>query len=154
MRKSVVLFAALAACVVASPAVVAKDKGKGKVEYLNSGNLPPNLPFSEAVRAGHTLYLSGQIGIKPGTKTLVDGGISAQTRQAMDNIKATLEGNGYAMDNLVKCTAMLADIAEWGAFNDVYKTYFKPGHFPVRSAFGASGLALGARVEIECIAVK
>jgi 2-iminobutanoate/2-iminopropanoate deaminase len=154
MRTLVMLLAAVAACVVISPAAVAKDKGKGKVAYLNSGKLPPNLPFSEAVRAGHTLYLSGQIGIKPGSTTLVDGGISAQARQAMDNIKATLEGNGYAMDDLVKCTAMLADIAEWGAFNDVYKTYFKPGHFPARSAFGASGLALGARVEIECVALK
>ena len=147
MRMPVMLLAAVAACVVVSPAVA-----KRKVEYLNSGKvLPKTLPFSEAVRVGHVLYLSGQIGVMPGTTKIVAGGIKEETRQAMQNIKTSLETNGYSMNDLVKCTAMLADIAEWGAFNEVYKTYFDK-HYPARSAFGASGLALGARVEIECIA--
>ena len=124
------------------------------VEYLNSGKiLPQGLPFSEAVRVGDTLFLSGQIGVLPGGLTLVSGGIRAEARQTMENIKATLEVHGYSMKNLVKCTVMLADIDEWGSFNEVYKTFFSPP-YPARSAFAASGLAVGARVEVECIAAR
>jgi reactive intermediate/imine deaminase len=124
------------------------------IEYLNSGKvLPKNLPFSEAVKVGNTLYLSGQIGVAPGTLKLVPGGMAAEARQTMDNIKTSVEAHGYAMKDLVKCTVMLADIGEWAAFNEIYKTYFKD-RFPARSALGANGLALGARVEVECIAAK
>ena len=123
------------------------------IEYLNSGKvLPATLPFSEVVRVGNTLYLSGQIGVVPGTLKLIPGGLKAEAKQTMDNIKTSLEAHGYAMSSLVKCTVMLADMAEWGTFNDIYKTYFS-NRFPARSAFGANGLALGARVEVECIAV-
>lgn len=108
-----------------------------------------NLPFSEAVRVGSMLYLSGQIGTRPGTTELVDGGIQAETRQAMENIRTVLERYGSSMDRVVKCTAMMADMAEWQAMNEVYAGFF-PDHKPARSAFGATGLALGARVEIEC----
>ena len=108
-----------------------------------------NKPFCEAVKVGHWLILSGQLGIDPDTGKLVPGGIKAETRQTMENIKATLEKYGSSMDRVVKCTVMLADVAEWGAMNQIYVTYF-PDHKPARSAFGASGLALGARVEIEC----
>ena len=123
-----------------------------RVDFLNPGTvLPKDLPFSEAVRVGHTLYLSGMVGIQPGTLELVAGGIEAESRQTMDNIQMTLEAHGASMADVVKCTVMLADISEWGAFNGVYKTYFQ-GHYPARSALGANGLALGARVEVECIA--
>ncbi|RMH12105.1 MAG: RidA family protein [Gemmatimonadetes bacterium] len=107
------------------------------------------LPFSEAVRVGDLLILSGQIGRDPATRQLVGGGIGPETRQTLENIRATLERYGSSMDRVVKCTAMLADMAEWPAMNEVYTTFF-PEHKPARSAFGASGLALGARVEIEC----
>ncbi len=124
------------------------------VEFLNSGRVvPTNLPFSEAVRVGRTLYLSGQIGIEPGTLKLVPGGIQAEARQALENIRTSLEAHGYSMRDVVKCTVMLADIAEWGTFNDVYRTFFE-APFPARSALGANGLAMGARVEIECIAAN
>ncbi|HSE12406.1 MAG TPA: Rid family detoxifying hydrolase [Rudaea sp.] len=130
----------------------ARAADKPSIEYLNSGKvLPSTLPFSEAVKVGNLLYLSGQLGIAPGSMKLVPGGIKEEARQTMQNIKTSLEAHGYALKDLVKCTAMLADIGEWGAFNEVYKTFFN-GHFPARSAFGTSGLALGARVEIECIA--
>ncbi|WP_417450749.1 RidA family protein [Kordiimonas sp.] len=109
------------------------------------------LPFSKAVRVGDMLYLSGELGAKPGTMALVPGGIGAETRQTMDNIKATLEANGSDMDHVVKCLVMMADIKEWAAMNEVYRTYFE-NRFPARSAMGANGLALGARVEIECLA--
>ena len=109
-----------------------------------------NLPFSEAVRVGSMLYLSGAIGIDS-SGTLVPGGIEAETRQAMANIRSVLERHGSSMDRVIKCTAMLADMAEWAAMNRVYVEFF-PTNLPARSAFGASGLALGSRVEIECMA--
>jgi 2-iminobutanoate/2-iminopropanoate deaminase len=128
------------------------DENKS-VEFLNSGKvLPTNLPFSEAVRVGNTLYLSGQIGIVPGTMDLVPGGLKEEARQTMENIKTCLEAYGYSMNDIVKCTVMLADMSEWSTFNEVYKTFFVK-HYPARSALGANGLALGARVEVECIAV-
>lgn len=122
------------------------------VEFLNSGKvLPTTLPFSEAVRHGNTLYLSGQIGVKPGTMELVEGGMAAQARQTLDNIRTTLEAHGYGMGDVIKCTVMLADMNEWGEFNEIYQSYFE-APYPARSAFGASGLALGGRLELECIA--
>jgi reactive intermediate/imine deaminase len=108
------------------------------------------LPFSEAVRVGPMLYLSGAIGID-GSGALVPGGIEAETRQAMTNIRSVLERHRSSMDRVIKCTAMLADMGEWAAMNRVYVEFF-PANLPARSAFGASGLALGSRIEIECIA--
>lgn len=151
MHKFLTAFAALAAVAAAPFAVAAEEPA---VEFLNSGKVvPTGLPFSEAVRAGDTLYLSGQVGIKPGTMKLVAGGIREESRQALENIRATLTAHGYAMGDVVKCTVMLADIAEWAAFNEVYRTFFT-APYPARSALGANGLALGARVEVECIAVR
>ncbi|NIM90714.1 MAG: RidA family protein [Candidatus Aminicenantes bacterium] len=121
------------------------------VEFLASDNLA-DMPFSEAVRVGDWLILSGQIGVDPATGALPPGGIKPETKQTMENIKRTLEKYGSSMDQVVKCTVMLADISEWAAMNEVYVTYF-PNHKPARSAFGTSGLAMGARLEIECWAV-
>ena len=119
-------------------------------EYLLSEEAKSlNLPFSEAVRVGDMLYLSGQLGIIPGTTDLASGGIEGETKQAMDNIKSILERYGSGMDKIVKCTVMIADIAEWPRFNEVYVTYF-PGPKPARSAFAAAGLALNGAVEVEC----
>lgn len=123
-------------------------------EFLNSGKVyPAGVPLAEAVRIDNTLLLSGQIGIQPGTLKLVPGGIREESKQTMENIKTTLEANGYSMRDLVKCTVMLADIGKWGEFNEIYKTYFS-AHFPARSALGVTGLAIGAQVEVECIAYK
>ena len=126
------------------------------VEYLTgAGVLPsePALPFSDAVRVGDTVFLSGMIGLRPGTMELVPGGIEAEARQTMENVAATLRAHGLGLDDVVKCTVMMADIAEWGAFNAVYAEFFA-APYPARSAFGADGLALGARVEVECIAAE
>ncbi len=109
-----------------------------------------NLPFSQAVRVGDVLYLSGALGIVPGKMELASGGMEAETRQTMENIGTILRANGLSFDDVFKCTAMLADMGEWPAFNAVYVTYFKPDRLPTRSAFGAAALALGARVELEC----
>ncbi len=117
--------------------------------------MPPiggvELPFSEAVQLGDTLYVSGQIGILPGTLTLAPGGIKPEARQALDNLRGVLERHGSGFQHAVKCTIFLADIAEWPAFNEVYREYFSTS-LPARSALAASGLAFGARVELECIA--
>jgi reactive intermediate/imine deaminase len=122
------------------------------VAYLNMPGMEGlDLPFSSAVQVGNTLYLSGNVGNIPGTLDLAEGGIRGETRQTMDNISAVLGQFGSSMDKVVKCAVFLADMAEWGEMNEVYKTYFT--NPPARSALGASGLALGARVEIECIAV-
>ena len=109
-----------------------------------------DLPFSEAVQAGDMLYLSGQIGAAPGGNALASGGIDGEAHQAMENIRAVLARRGLTFDAVVKCTAMLADMNDWPAFNKVYVGYFKPGRLPARSAFAASGLALGGRIELEC----
>lgn len=109
------------------------------------------LPFAPARWAGDLLYVSGQVGNLPGRMELVEGGIRAETRQALVNLGAVLADNGAGFEDVVQCTAMLADIGEWAAMNQVYVTFFDPPR-PARSALGANGLALGARVEIACIA--
>ena len=128
-----------------------QDNKKTKIEYLEPPTIP-NLPVYGAVRVNNMLYLSGSIGLDPQTGKLVPGGVEAEAKQVMENIKATLERNGSNLDRVVKCTLFLVDIKEWPRVNEVYKTYFTK-HFPARSAIAGSGLALGARVEIECIAV-
>ena len=123
-----------------------------EIEYLlMPGMEGRDLPFSSAVRVDNTLYVSGNIGNIPGTLELAEGGIQGETRQTLENMKRVIEQFGSSMDRVVKCTVFLADMAEWGPMNEVYKTYFP--NPPARSALGASGLALDARVEIECIAV-
>lgn len=109
--------------------------------------------FTPAVRVGDLVFLSGAIGTPPsGALELVEGGIGAETRATMDNIGSILDAAGLGFEDLVKCTVFLADIADFAAMNEVYLTYFEGIEPPARSALAASGLALGARVEIECIA--
>jgi reactive intermediate/imine deaminase len=107
--------------------------------------------FSPAVRTGNIVFLSGQIGVQPGTLELVPGGIEPETTQTLEHIKAVLEGIGLGMEDVVKCTVFLVDMRDYGTMNEVYASYF-PTDPPARSTVAGSGLALGARVEIECIA--
>ncbi|HUP58859.1 MAG TPA: Rid family detoxifying hydrolase [Thermoanaerobaculia bacterium] len=111
-----------------------------------------NLPLSDAVRAGNLLFLSGAIGTPPGSREVAAGGITAETRQTLENIKRNLEEHGSSLDRVVKCTVMLADIGDFEAMNAVYREYF-PTNKPARSTFAVNGLVRGARIEIECIAV-
>ena len=120
------------------------------VEWLNApGN--EGRPFSSAVRVDNLLFVSGAIGYDVESGALVEGGIQPETKKTLENIAESLEMFGSSMDKVVKCTVFLADIDEWGAMNEVYVTFFS--NKPARSALGTSGLALGARTEIECIAV-
>lgn len=123
-----------------------------EIEHVRLPGSLEGLPFSSAVGVGDMLYLSGQVGTLPGTNELVEGGVGAETRQTMENIRTVLEYAGSSLDRVVKCTVFLADIADYAAMNEVYRTFF-PGNPPARSTVAGSGLALGARVEIECIAV-
>ncbi len=135
---------------LALPGLAGAQERAPEVRYITPPGAAATLPFSQAVKVGHMLYLSGMLGTDSSNR-LVPGGIEAETRQTMLNIKAALEANGSSLDRVVKCLVMLADIAEWGRMNTVYVTFF-PTHRPARSALGASGLALNARVEIECMA--
>jgi reactive intermediate/imine deaminase len=121
------------------------------MEFIVSrGNRDMGLPFSDAVRVGGMLVLSGQLGNLPGRFELAPGGIAAETRQMMDNIAHILNAAGRSFDDVFKCLVMLADMDDWAEFNRIYAGYFEPGRLPARSAFAARALALGARVEMEC----
>ena len=111
---------------------------------------PPANPFSPAVRVGNIIFVSGTLGSKA-DGTLVPGGIQPETRQLLENIKSTLAAAGVGMDRVVKCTVFLADLKEWPAMNEVYRSYFSNGNYPARAAVQAT-LLFGARVEMECAA--
>ncbi len=117
---------------------------------LNAQSAEP--PFSDAVRAGSILYLSGQTGYDTQEGVPVPGGIKAQTRQAMENIKKILQRYGLDMVDVKKCTIMLANIQDWEMMNKVYATFFPKHAYPARTTFGNSGLANGNLIEIDCIA--
>lgn len=144
MRLSIALFA-----VVFTSMAAAQQPADKQVIQL-PGSLP-GLPFSSAVRVGNVLYLSGQIGVLRGTRQLVDTGVVKQTQQTLENIKAVLVYAGSSMERVFKCTVFLANIRDFDAMNGVYATYF-PKDPPARSTVAGSGLALGAKVEIECLA--
>lgn len=121
------------------------------MEFINSlAAKTAKLPFSQAVRVGDVLYLSGALGNLPGSTELVPGGMGPEARQTMENIGNVLRENGLSFNDVFKCTVMLADMKKWAEFNAIYLTYFDPDRLPSRSAFGANGLALGAQVELEC----
>ena len=137
---------ATGALMMANPADAATPRA---VQYYGNPTLNGQpLPFSEAVRVGDVLYLSGQLG--RGADGKLPEGIEAQTRQTLDNIGATLKLAGLTHADIFHCTAMLSDMKLWPDFNKAYVTYFPEGKRPARSAFGTSGLALGALIELEC----
>lgn len=143
MRTGIALATAIT---LASPAM---PQDRQAVEHVGEPTINgQRLPFSDAVRVGDMLYLSGALGLGPDGK--LPESIEAQARLAMDNIGGVLKRQGLGFGDIVKCTVMLDDMADWPAFNTVYASYFPDQKFPARSAFGADGLALGALVEVEC----
>lgn len=152
-RPSTLLIGVLATVVAAHAFAAEKPAAKAApaepVFHPLTGSLATMAPpFSESVRAGDMLYLSGQIGTDASGK-LVAGGIRAEAKQTMDNIGAALAHGGSSFEQVVQCTVALVDIGEWPAFNEVYRGYFAK-RFPARMAFATTGLALGARVEVQC----
>src|SRR5580698_6054941 len=107
------------------------QRREADMDFISShGTKAAGLPFSDAVKVGDILYLSGQIGNLPGKMELAPGGMEGQTRQMMENIARVLNANGLSFDDVFKCLVMMKDMNEWGAFNSVYVEYFKPERLP------------------------
>ena len=126
--------------------------GQASTEFYRDPSLPNWAPFSSAAIHGETIYLSGHLGRDPATNELVSGGAGPETRQTMLNIQRTLKAVGADLNDIVKCTVFLDDVADYGVMNEAYREFFDTP--PARSMVGADGLAIGAAVEIECIAAK
>ena len=137
---------AFAAAVMMLAASSASAQSAG-IQYLPAG---PGSPFSTATRVGDVVYLSGQIGVGPDGK--LPEGFEAQAKQTMENVGGALKRVGLGWGDVFKCTVMIDDMANWPKFNAIYVPYFPAGKLPARSAFGADGLALGAALELECMA--
>lgn len=121
--------------------------------HVSTPNAPAALgPYSQAVDTGSTVYCSGQLGLDPATGNLADG-VQAQTHQALKNLQAVLNEAGLSLDNVVKTTVFVQDLADFGTVNEIYGTYFHGG-FPTRSCVQIAALPKNALVEIECIAVR
>ena len=121
--------------------------------HVSTPNAPAALgPYSQAVDTGSTVYCSGQLGLDPATGNLADG-VPAQTHQALKNLQAVLNEAGLSLDNVVKTTVFVQDLADFGTVNEIYGTYFHGG-FPARSCVQIAALPKNALVEIECIAVR
>ncbi|WP_394763549.1 RidA family protein [Phenylobacterium sp.] len=133
-------IAAALATTIASVATTSQP-----AEYFAAAN--PKAPYSEAVQAGGFLIVSGQIGLVPGQP---NAAFEAQAHQAMDSVAAVLGRHQSSMNDVVKCTVLLSDMGRFAAFNEIYVSYFKPGHLPARTALGAAALGGGAAVEVEC----
>ena len=147
MRMVRTMALALATAALAGPLTAQVKKDVIKLQ-----GAPPGVPLSAAIRVGDLLFLSGQLGVVPGSRGLAPGGTAAEAKQALENIKALLETAGSSMDRVVKCTVFLADIADFAAMNEVYRTFF-PADPPTRSTVAVAGLLLNARIEIECLAL-
>ena len=134
---------------------VYNNDARTQIDYYNSENTKKlDFPFSDATIVNNVIYVAGQVGNIPGTNEIVLGGIKEETKQTMKNIESVLLALGSSMDKVFKCTCMLSDISEWGQMSEEYIKFFKDNKRPSRSAFAGTGLALGAKVEIECWATK
>lgn len=153
MRKTIIPFLSLALALIGAAALAAQPQGPAKA-VVQTDRAPKAIgPYSQAITAGGLIFCSGQLGINAADGKLVPGGIEAETRQALENLKAVLEKAGSSLDRIVKTTVILADMAEFAAMNKVYAEFF-PSAPPARATFQAAGLALKARVEIEAIAIR
>ena len=151
VKRLVVAVACVLAAgtLVARPAAAQQPSGK---QVFNPPNARPGGVLSSAVRVGNVIFLSGALGTKPGGGGLAEGGIEGQTRQALENIKASAALAGATMEDLVKCTVFLTDVKDFQAMNGVYREFF-PANPPARSTVAVAGLVVpGAVIEIECIA--
>ena len=128
---------------------------KIKIDYYSSKETKElDFPFSDATIVNNMVYVAGQVGNLPGTNQVVEGGIRAETKQTMKNIETVLTAVGSSLDKVFKCTCMLSDIGDWGIMSEEYKKFFDKEKKPSRSAFAGTGLALGAKIEIECWAIR
>ena len=155
MKKLILILVIITSSCVSTKTHNTYTKLDTKIEYYTSeATRNADFPFSDATIVNNVIYVAGQVGNIPGNNNVVKGGIREETKQTMKNIKAILETTGSSMEKIFKCTCMLSDISEWGAMSEEYKKFFKKDQRPSRSAFAGTGLALGAKVEIECWAIK
>lgn len=132
---------------------VEKESGPSEIIFHKSHEpKKQNAPFSDMVETDHLYFLAGQIGMDHSTREVVEGGIQAETKQAIENIKAVLEHHGSSLDRVVKCTVILGDINDFAAFNEIYTQYFP--NKPARTTYAAAGLARNCKIEIDVIAAK
>lgn len=153
-----VALAALTAGVVVTgltPAIAMAQDGSGgdrRAKYYRApSTAAANLPFSDSVRVGRTLYVNSQIGNKPGVAKVVSGGLKAELDQAMLNVRTIVIASGLEMDDVFRCGISLTDMSKWPELNSLWPSYFRAGHLPVRSVVGATALPLGASVAVECV---
>lgn len=137
-----VLCLALVACARSDREVILTDKAPAPIG-----------PYSQAVRVGDALYVSGQLGIAPGSRQLVEGGVATQAQQALKNVEAILTAAGFAFSDVVQAQIFLEDMDDYGAVNGVYRTFFAENP-PARAAVEVAGLPLDAKVEILVVAVR
>lgn len=149
MKHYKLLFLALVVC--SGQSLLAQENTK--IIFHQPENLArAKAPFSEAVQAGNLFFLAGQIGMDRSAGKLAEGGIQGETEQAIKNIQGVLKFHGLSLANVVKCTVILSDINDFKAFNEIYVKYFTQK--PARTTYAAAGLAVGAKIEIDVIAVK
>ena len=155
MKKLILILLMLTTSCVGTRVINNNNGPSTQIEFYNSEMTKKlDFPFSDATIVNNVIYVAGQVGNIPGTNELVTGGIKEQTKQTMKNIEGVLLALGSSMDKVFKCTCMLSDISEWGQMSEEYIKFFKDAKRPSRSAFAGTGLALGAKVEIECWAIK
>jgi 2-iminobutanoate/2-iminopropanoate deaminase len=144
-------FVVIASQVVAA-SVIAASSALAQKQVINPPNARPGGVLSTAVRVGDIIFLSGALGTKPGGGGLAEGGIEGQTRQALENIKASAALAGATMEDIAKCTVFLTNVADFQAMNGVYREFF-PANPPARTTVAVAGLVVqGALIEIECLA--
>ena len=152
MKKSLIIILVL--FLILSFSVDRGDQDKKTVRrVITVDNTQTKRPYSPAIEANNTLYVSGQIGVDQATGKLVEGKIEEQTRQVLKNLKNVIEKAGYSMDNVAKCTVLLSDISFYSTVNQIYMEFF-PKDPPARMAFAVKDLPMGAMIEIDAIAVK
>ncbi|MFT6970761.1 MAG: 2-iminobutanoate/2-iminopropanoate deaminase [Roseivirga sp.] len=154
MKNILIIALAMTALISCNPSSPLSKEAKSLEHYQSPAMSDLGLPFSDAVIVDDIIYLSGQVGNMPGTLELAPGGLAAEAKQAIENMKTLLEANGSSLEDVIKVTVMMADISEWAEFNQEYTKFFNGEKKPARSAFGTNGLALDARLEIECIALR
>lgn len=151
--KKVLFIIVIFTLIISYAFVMSGQQQKSVRKVITLENTPVKRPYSPAIEASNTLYVSGQIGVDQSTGKLIEGGIEAQARQVLKNLKYVIEKGGYKLENVVKCTVLLSDISHYSTVNQIYMEFFRVDP-PARMAFAVKDLPMGALIEIDAIAVK
>ncbi len=149
MKKYILLSITI---LLLSSHLIQAQETSGIIFHKSHEILKQTAPYSDVVEVGNLFFLAGQIGMDHSTRTMVEGGLQAETERAIQNIREVLKQHGLSLDQVVKCTVILSTMDDFAAFNEVYTKHFTKK--PARTTFAAAGLARNAAVEIDVIAVK